>query len=141
MAGKGGDYVSKTKALPSCDATNGTASFRKSQELRHREIRLLALLHEGRHLFIGHVEELEAIVGHLPAVVRVAVNLREHAREALSHVRRGRLGPTDASVTAVHPIDAELPEGRHFGEVGEPLLGGNGEQARFPLLRERKRGI
>src|SRR4051812_22477018 len=40
--------------------------FREPQQLGGREVRLLPFLHEGRHLVVSDVGELQALLGHLP---------------------------------------------------------------------------
>src|SRR6185436_20105617 len=51
------------------------------EELRGRDVRLLALLDQGGHLVVADVEDLDSLLGHLAAEVGVLVDLDEHVRD------------------------------------------------------------
>src|SRR5258706_7802338 len=115
--------------------------FGEPHELRNRQIGLLPLLDERRHLVVCDVEDLDALLGHLAAKIGVAIDLVEHVGNALAQVLRRRLRHARAAIAPVDPIDADLTEGRRVRQVRKALRRGDDERARLAFLRDRERRI
>src|SRR5436190_16186490 len=60
------------------------ALLHEPEELGGGDVRLLPLLDESGHLLVGDVDDLDPLLGHLAAEIRVLVDLDEHVRDALA---------------------------------------------------------
>src|SRR5436190_22317974 len=102
-------------------------SFDEPERLRRIEILRRALLHESRNHLQRDIGNLEAVVGHPFAQLRVLVDRVHHVRYLLSHRWRRRLGDADSAIRTVDPIESQFLERRNVRKLRQALLRRDGE--------------